>query len=367
MRFVPDSHATTAPAAPIVLDLLSDPAELTAALVDIASVSGTEGPIADAVEASLRGLRRYQVERVGNSVLARTDLGRPTRVLLAGHLDTVPIADNVPSRREGDTLHGCGTTDMKSGDAMLLHLAATIDEPARDLTFVLYDCEEIEYERNGLTRIQADYPEWLAADLAILAEPTNGQVEAGCQGTAAVAVTVRGRRSHSARSWLGDNAIHKSRAVLDRLAAFDARIVDIDGCEYHEGLNAVAITGGVASNVIPDECVIRINFRFAPDRSPQDAVEVLQELFFDLEMTVLDVAAGALPGLSAPAAAEFVTAAGGSAKAKFGWTDVSRFAALGIPAVNYGPGDPSLAHTREEWVSMAQIRKMTEVLRGFLA
>jgi len=349
------------------LDLRSDPAALTAALVDIPSVSGTEGPIADAVEAALRALRHLKVERVGNAVLARTDLARPTRVLLAGHLDTVPIADNVPSRQDGDTLRGCGTTDMKSGDAMLLTLAASLTAPARDLTFVFYDCEEVEFERNGLTRIQAEYPQWLAADLAILAEPTNGQVEAGCQGTAAVALTVRGRRSHSARGWLGDNAIHKAAAVLDRLASFDARIVDIDGCEYHEGLNAVAISGGVASNVIPDECTIRVNFRFAPDRSPQNAIDVLAEYFGDVEMTVLDVAAGALPGLSAPAAAEFVAAAGGAAKAKFGWTDVSRFAALGIPAVNYGPGDPSLAHTRQEWVSMTQIREMTDVLRGFLA
>jgi succinyl-diaminopimelate desuccinylase len=349
------------------LDLRSSPDELTAALVDIPSVSGTEGPIANLIEAALRAEGRFQVERIGNSVLARTDLGRPTRVLLAGHIDTVPIADNVPSRLVGDTLHGCGTTDMKSGDAMLLHLAATLPEPSQDLTFIFYECEEIEYDRNGLTRIQAEYPQWLAADLAILAEPTNGQVEAGCQGTAAVALTVRGRRSHSARSWLGDNAIHKSAALLDRLAGFDARIVDIDGCEYHEGLNAVGITGGVASNVIPDECTIRVNFRFAPDRSAEQAIAVLEELFADVEMTVLDVAAGALPGLSAPAAAEFVAAAGGTAKAKFGWTDVSRFAAVGIPAVNYGPGDPSLAHTREEHVSMTQIREMTEVLRGFLA
>jgi succinyl-diaminopimelate desuccinylase len=360
----PLSAAVTAPPA---LDLGSSPDELTAALVDIPSVSGSEAPLADLIEAGLRALGRFRVERVGNSVLARTDLGRPTRVLLAGHIDTVPIADNVPSRLDGDTLHGCGTTDMKSGDAMLLHLAATLPEPSRDLTFVFYECEEIEYERNGLTTIQQRYPDWLAADLAILAEPTNGQVEAGCQGTAAVALTVRGRRSHSARSWLGDNAIHKSAALLDRLAGFDARIVDIDGCEYHEGLNAVGITGGVASNVIPDECTIRVNFRFAPDRSSEQAITVLAELFADVEMTVLDVAAGALPGLSAPAAAEFVAAAGGSAKAKFGWTDVSRFAALGIPAVNYGPGDPSLAHTREEHVSMTQIREMTQVLRTFLA
>lgn len=372
MPLVPDSYATDAastavPSTPPVLDLLSDPADLTALLVDIPSVSGTENVIADAIEAALHRVAGLQVLRVGNTVLARTDLGRPTRVMLAGHIDTVPIADNVPSRRAGDILHGCGTTDMKSGDAMLLHLAATLEQPSKDLTFVFYDCEEVEYERNGLTRIQAEYPEWLTADLAILGEPTNGEVEAGCQGTAAVALTIRGRRSHAARSWLGDNAIHKTAAVLSRLAGVEGRIVDIDGCEYHEGINAVSITGGVAPNVIPDECVVKVNYRFAPDRTPTQAVQVLRELFDDVEMTVLDVAAGALPGLSAPAAAEFVAATGGAARAKFGWTDVSRFAALGIPAVNYGPGDPSLAHTREEHVRLQQIRDMTQVLRGFLA
>lgn len=352
---------------PITLDPAADPAELTRTLVDIPSVSGSEGPIADAVEAALRSLGRFEVRRLGNSVLARTALGRPTRVLLAGHLDTVPIAGNVPSRLDGDTLHGCGTTDMKSGDAMLLHLAATLENPARDLSVVFYECEEVEHDRNGLTRIERELPQWLVADLAILAEPTNGHVEAGCQGTAAVAVTTRGRRAHAARSWLGGNAIHGAAEVLNRLRAFESRSVDIDGCLYREGLNAVGISGGVASNVIPDECVVKVNFRFAPDRDAGGAVDLLKALFEGFEVDVLDVVAGALPGLSAPAAAEFVAAAGGVVAAKYGWTDVARFAALGIPAVNYGPGDPSLAHTREEWVSLRQIREMTQVLRTFLA
>ncbi len=363
MSISPASFNAVVPA----LDLRGDPAELTAALVDIPSVSGSEDAVAGAVESALRALGRYEVVRSGNAVLARTALGRSTRVLLAGHIDTVPIADNVPSRRDGDILHGCGTTDMKSGDAMLLHLAATVENPGRDLTFVFYDCEEVDYARNGLTRIEAELPQWLAADLALLGEPTNGLVEAGCQGTAAVDVRVRGRRAHSARSWLGDNAIHRAGGVLDRIAAFDARTVDIDGCVYREGLNAVGITGGVAGNVIPDECTIRVNFRFAPDRSAQNALAVLHELFDDCELRVIDVAGGALPGLAAPAAAAFVAAAGGTAQAKYGWTDVARFSAVGVPAVNYGPGDPSLAHTREEHVSMTQIREMTEVLRSYLS
>ncbi len=349
------------------LNLSVDPADLTATLVDIPSVSTTEGLIADAIESALRSLGRFEVVRSGNSVLARTELRRPARVLLAGHVDTVPIADNVPSRLDGDTLHGCGTTDMKSGDAMLLHIAATLEKPSKDLTFVFYDCEEIEHERNGLTRIERELPDWLAADLAILGEPTNGQVEAGCQGTAMVAITVRGRRAHAARSWLGDNAIHSAAEVLERLRRFESREVEIDGCRYREGLNAVSISGGVASNVIADECTVKVNFRFAPDRDADAAVGLLKELFDGFQVDVLDVASGALPGLSAPAAAEFVQAAGGVAVAKYGWTDVARFAALGIPAINYGPGDPSLAHTREEHVSRRQIQQMTEVLRSFLA
>ena len=349
------------------LDLYSDPAELTAALVDIPSVSGDEQRITDEIEYALRALDRYEIVRSGHAVLARTNLGRPTRVLAAGHVDTVPIAGNVPSRRDGDIIHGCGTTDMKSGDAMLLHLAATLADPARDLTFVFYDCEEVEHERNGLTRIEAELRDWLDADLALLSEPTNGQVEAGCQGTGTFEVTVPGRRSHSARSWLGVNAIHGAAAVLEKIVGFDTRTVEIDGCTYREGLNAVGIRGGVANNVVPDECVIRINFRFAPDRTTEQAATAIIELLDGYQVELLDITAGALPGLSAPAAAEFVAAAGGSAIGKLGWTDVARFSALGIPAINFGPGDPGLAHTREEHVSASQIREMTETLRRFLS
>ena len=352
---------------PSVIDLTMDPADLTRLLVDIPSVSGDEAEIADVVEASLRALGRFEVLRSGNAVLARTNLGRSTRVMLAGHLDTVPIAGNVPSTLDGDALRGCGTTDMKSGDAMMLHLAATVVDPSRDMTLVFYDCEEVEHARNGLTRIERDLPDWLAADLAILGEPTNGNVEAGCQGVLTFEVVLSGHRAHAARSWLGVNAIHAAAPVLNVLNGYESRIVDIDGCVYREGVNAVAITGGVATNVIPDACVVKINFRFAPDRSVSDAIEAMKTLFDGFEVNILDSAAAALPGLTSPAAAEFIQSAGGQVAAKYGWTDVSRFAALGIPAVNYGCGNPSLAHTREEWVSMTQIREMTEVLRAYLS
>ena len=348
------------------LDLAADPVALTAALVDVPSVSGDERALADAVEAALRALPRFEVRRDGDAVLARTDLGRERRVLLAGHLDTVPIADNLPSRRDGDRLHGCGTSDMKAGDAVFLHVAATVADPRHDLTLVFYDNEEVEAARNGLGRIERALPDWLAADLALLGEPTDGLVEAGCQGTLRAEVRTTGRRAHSARSWLGDNAVHRAAEVLNRLGAYEARRVEIDGCEYREGLQAVRIAGGFAGNIVPDECVVTVNFRFAPDRTVDTAAEHVREVFAGLDVTVTDSAPGALPGLGAPAAREFLDATGTTARAKYGWTDVSRFAAVGIPALNYGPGDPNLAHTREEHVDVGQITRSADVLRRFL-
>lgn len=353
-----------------MLDLRGDPIELTAALVDIPSESRDEARLADEVEAALRAQTSgFEIVRNGNAVLARTSLGRPSRVLLAGHLDTVPAAGNLPSRLDGGELYGCGTSDMKSGDAVFLHLAATVAEPAHDLTLVLYDCEEIDAAANGLGRIERELGDWLLADVAILGEPTGGYIEAGCQGTLRVVISAAGTRAHSARSWLGDNAIHKLGAVLDRLAEYRPRSVDIDGCEYREGLSAVRIDGGVAGNVIPDAASVTVNFRFAPDRSAADALAHVHEVFDGLNVRTeqTDAAAGALPGLTQPAAKALVEAAGGQVRAKYGWTDVARFAALGVPAVNYGPGDPNLAHMRDERVDVGAITAAVEMLRRYLS
>jgi succinyl-diaminopimelate desuccinylase len=362
------------------LDLSADVLALTRALVDAPSVSGSEGPLADAVEAALRALGGLEVERVGNSVLARTTLDRPTRVVLAGHLDTVPIADNVPSDlREVDglqRLYGCGTSDMKAGDAVMLRLAGRFGvpgaEPAHDLTFVFYDNEEVEHAKNGLGRVAREKRGWLYGDLAVLMEPTDGEIEAGCQGTLRARLDTTGRRAHSARSWLGVNAIHGLTGALDVLAAYRPREVDIDGCLYREGLNAVAISGGVAGNVIPDAASLTVNFRYAPDRDEDDAEAHIREVFADAiadgaTLTVTDNAGGALPGLAEPAAAAFVAAVGRPARAKLGWTDVARFAAFGIPAVNYGPGDPQLAHTREEHVLVDRLQPAEDALIAYLS
>ncbi|MFC6060984.1 succinyl-diaminopimelate desuccinylase [Streptomyces ochraceiscleroticus] len=358
------------PAQTPVLDLSLDAAQLTAALVDVPSVSRDEKVLADAVETALRALPHLTVDRDGDTIVARTNLGRAERVVLAGHLDTVPIADNVPSRLdENGVLWGCGTSDMKSGVAVQLRVAATVPEPNRDLTFVFYEAEEIAAEHNGLKRIAEQHPDWLAGDFAVLLEPSSNQVEGGCQGTLRVLLRTAGERAHSARSWMGSNAIHAAAPILERLAAYEPRRAVIDGLEYREGLNAVRIEGGVAGNVIPDECTVTVNFRYAPDRSGEEALAHVREVFADcdiVEWTIDDHSTAALPGLSHPAAKAFIEAVGGTPMPKFGWTDVSRFSALGVPAVNYGPGNALLAHKRDEHVVAADVIRCEERLRAWL-
>ena len=356
------------------LDVSGDTVALLEQLVNIESVSRNEQRIADAVEAVLRPLAHLEVSRHGNTVVARTALahssGRGERVVIAGHLDTVPLNANLPAvlgRQEGrDVLRGLGACDMKGGVAVMLKLAATVPAPNRDLTYLFYESEEIESEYNGLHLLSQSNPELLAADFAILMEPSDAVIEGGCQGTLRVDVTARGERAHSARSWTGVNAIHQAGEILDRLNAYRARMPVIDGLEYHEGLNAVGITGGVAGNVLPDLCTVSVNYRFAPDRSEAEAAAYVQEFFSGFETVVTDSAPGALPGLDVPAAKEFVEAVGGEVNPKFGWTDVARFSALGVPAVNFGPGDPMLAHKQEEYVPVEQVHRCESVLRTWL-
>ena len=350
----------------VMIDLTLPGDALTACIVDVPSMSGSESRLADEVEDALRAVTHLTVERDGDAILARTDLNRDRRIVVAGHLDTVPSADNLPSRREGDRLFGCGTSDMKSGLAVMLRVAATLATPRYDVNWLFYDNEETDAARNGLGRVARNTPKWLEADLAVLMEPTANRVEAGCQGTLRVLVVVPGRRAHSARSWLGDNAIHRAGEVLARLAAYTPRRVVIDGCEYREGLNAVRIEGGVSGNVVPDRCTVIVNYRFAPDRDEDEALSHVQDVLAPFECVPTDSAPGALPRLGEPAASDFVAAVDGDPVAKLGWTDVARFAALGIPAVNFGPGDPNLAHTREEYVELPRIAECERVLRGYL-
>lgn len=373
---------TTPVSLPAPLNLRQDVALLTAALIDINSVSGNEKALADAVEAALLKVPQLRLVRDGDSIIARTELGRSERVILAGHLDTVPLPitegslGTVPSTWVSGSpghgiLYGRGTTDMKGGVAVQLALAASMfddgAEPTRDVTFVFYDHEEVEEAKSGLGRLVRNHGHLLEGDFAILLEPTDGTVEGGCNGTSRFEVTTIGEAAHSARAWMGTNAIHAAAPILERLAAYEPATVTVDALDYRESLNAVRIHGGTAGNVIPDRCVVEINYRFAPDKSLDQAEAHVRELLSGFSVVRTDGAPGARPGLTHPAAASFVAAVGAEPKPKYGWTDVARFSALGIPAVNFGPGDALLAHKDNEHVQAEAIRECLRALKIWLA
>jgi succinyl-diaminopimelate desuccinylase len=351
----------------LVFDVSAGVVELTRALCDVESVSGNEEHLANRVEATLRSAAHLDVIRDGNTVAARTSVGARTRVIVAGHLDTVPVDNNLPSRIEDDHVVGRGSVDMKGGVASQLILACELDHPAMDVTWIFYDQEEIEADKNGLGRFHRNHPEWLEGDFAVLGEPSLGGVEGGCNGTIRVELRATGLRAHSARPWMGDNAIHKLSDALERLSHFSPETRSVDGLDYRESLSAVGVRGGVAGNVIPDEAVLTVNFRFAPDRSVSDAVEYVADVFPGLELTVVDASEGARPGLDSQLALSLVAASAHEARPKYGWTDVSRFSELGIPAVNFGPGDGALAHAPNEKVPISQLESTHRTLRDWLS
>lgn len=355
--------------------LTTDVVTLTQAVCDIPSVSGDETALADAIQDALADVEHLEVLRDGDTVVARTSLGRPQRVVIAGHIDTVPIRDNLPTRRQRgadgeDELWGRGTVDMLGGVAVALQLAVELADPTRDVTWVFYDHEEVDGDLNGLGRVARNHPDWLAGDFAVLGEPSNGNIEGGCNGTLRAQVRLPGRTAHSARAWMGHNAVHDAGAVLTRLAQYTPAEIDVEGLRYREGLNAVGIEGGVAGNMIPPDCTITINYRFAPDKTPEQAFAHIRDVLEGYDVVLTDAAPGARPGLDDPVAQDFVAAVGsvtgGVPHPKYGWTDVARFSALGVPAVNFGPGDPNLAHADDERVPTAQIEQTAAALRAWL-
>jgi succinyl-diaminopimelate desuccinylase len=352
------------------LDLSVSSVDLTRTICDIPSVSGDEETLADAIFATVSPLDHLEVYRDGDTIVARTSLGRAQRAVIAGHIDTVPINGNVPTKDitvDGEPfLWGRGTVDMKAGVAVQLKLAAELVAPRVDITWMWYDHEEVDADLNGLTRLAHTRPDLFAGDFAILGEPSNGEVEGGCNGNLRAMVRTTGVRAHSARAWIGENAIHKAAPILGRLADYRPRDVEVEGLVYREGLNAVRIGGGVAGNVIPDLCEVEVNYRFAPSRDVAEAERHVRDVFAGFDVEIVDAAAGARPGLDAPLAQEFLLAVGAEPRPKYGWTDVARFSALGVPAVNYGPGDPHLAHHDDERVAIAQIEAVERGLRAWL-
>lgn len=353
------------------LNLEVDVVELTRAICDIESVSGNETELANAIESALRNYSHLEVIRDGDAIVARTNLGRESRVVIAGHIDTVPVANNLPvqmlSMEREQVLFGRGTVDMKAGVAVQLKLAATVPEPNRDVTWIFYDHEEVEASKNGLGRLAKNHPDLLDASFAILCEPTSAQVEGGCNGTMRVELIFTGVKAHSARPWMGKNAIHQAAEALGILSTYIADEVEVDGLVYRESLSAVLVHGGIATNVVPDRCTITVNYRFAPNKSATDAEQHLRELFDGVELVVTDAAEGARPGLDQPEAISFLEATKTQARPKYGWTDVARFSALGVPAVNFGPGDPSKAHADDEAVPVSQIYACESALRAWLS
>ncbi len=388
------------PTTPVLPDLSGDVVDLALALVSIPSVSGAEAPLADAVQKALAAHPHLEVLRHGNTVVARTNLNRPERVVVAGHLDTVPVSprtNNLPGRiqeRNGErVLWGRGSVDMKSGVAVGLHLAATLSAPRRDVTWVFYDNEEVTGDLNGLGRTLKAHPQWLAADAAILGEPTGGAIEGGCNGTLRLILTVHGTATHSARAWRGVNAVHAAAPLIERVDTVPMRDVEVEGLVFRESFSVVAIEAGIATNTVPDRCKLTVNYRFAPDLSAEQALDRALRILAGqdakvgataavgeappviaagvgmVDVYIDDLCEAARPGLDSPLAVELLAAVrtrGGGVGPKYGWTDVARFSAAGIPAVNLGPGDPMLCHTDDEHCPVAQIQAVTEILREWL-
>jgi succinyl-diaminopimelate desuccinylase len=345
--------------------------QLTADLIAVPSESFSEGPITDLLESDLRGLDHLELTRVGDNLVARTQLGRPVRVVLAGHTDTVPANGNAAARIDGDVLWGLGSSDMKSGLAVMWELARRHVEPAVDVTYVFYAREEVAAVHSGLGELFDVRPDLLEGDVAVLGEPTDGQIEAGCQGTMRFRVTLRGARAHTARAWMGRNAIHRLGGMLSAIAEVEPRRPELLGCQFHEALQVVRVEGGVAGNVVPDHVEIDLGHRFAPDRTAAQAEAEVRELLVPFlepgdSVELVDVSPAAWPAVDHPCIAALIERHGLGVRAKLGWTDVARFAERGVPAVNLGPGDSTLAHTAEEHVRRDSIERAFAALDDLL-
>ncbi len=365
-RVVPARSTLGRVSAP-AFDLSQGLIPLAVELIDTPSVSGEEEHLADRVEATLRLAPHLEVIRHGNTVAARTSLGRDTRVIVAGHLDTVPQGPLGPARIQDGVLHGRGSVDMKSAIASHLLAAVECDQPSVDVTWMFYDQEEVEASRNGLGHFHAAHPDWFVGDVAVLGEPSHGGVEGGCNGTMRVELRTTGVAAHSARPWRGENAVHALAKPLAILAGFEPETRAVEGLDYRESLQAVGVSGGIAGNIVPDEAVLTVNFRFAPDRSADDALQYLNAVFPGADLTVVDSSEGARPGLTHDVLKDLVTRSGREPGPKYGWTDVARFSALGIPAVNFGPGDGALAHADDEQVPVSEVEHCHRVLTEWLS
>jgi len=344
--------------------------DAVARLVAIDSVSRNEAQLASLVFDELRGVAHLVVERIGDNVVACTEGFHAQRILVAGHLDTVP-GDASAYVLDGDRLTGLGACDMKGSLAVMLELAKDTARRTVDVTWVFYAREEIARSESGLLEIAQLRPDLLQADAAVVAEPTGGAVEAGCQGTLRIGVTVQGLRAHTARPFTGRNAIHRLGAIVNAVAQYEPRVATIDGITFTEQLQVVSVSGGIAPNVVPDSASLVLNHRVAPDRTRDEALASVVALLGDLiededVIEVMDWAPAAPPSLTHPVIESLVRATGQPARAKVGWTDVATLSEMGIAATNFGAGDPLLAHRSDEYVTASELDGFASALRGLL-
>ena len=333
-------------------------------LLVIPSVSGEEDAIADYVVARLATKSDWRVDRVGNTVIAHRDGGPGPRLLLCGHLDTVPGDQGVDE--DTDCFYGLGVCDMKGGLAVMLSLA---DRPcALPMTMVFYPCEEVAFERNGLHLLGPAEAMVADHDLAVLLEPTDGVVELGCQGSLRLRLELAGRRAHTSRPWMGVNAIDRVGELLARATDFERRRPLLAGVHFQESLSPTRVESFVANNVVPDRARLWLNYRFAPDLSGEQALEQLSVwlrpvLGDDDLLEAEEIAEGAAP---VQKGFEALIESAGQVRAKLGWTDVSFVSSLGVPSVNFGPGDPLLAHGGNERLEKAKLHSSLETLASWI-
>lgn len=339
-------------------------------LVGIESVSRNETRLASHVETRLRENPNLDVERIGDNVVARTRGHHRTRLLVAGHLDTVPGQVST-ARIVGDELIGLGACDMKGSLSVMIELALDTAPRSVEVTWVFYAREEITRSESGLLEIAQLRPDLLDADAAVLGEPTGGFVEAGCQGSLRVLVELMGQRAHTARPFTGRNAIHRMGELIHHISRYEPRQVVIDDITFVEQLQVVAVDGGVAANVVPDRSSCTLNHRVAPDRTRDDAVASLRDYLKGLiepedSIQVLDWAPAALPFLDNERLQSLVALSGGSARGKVGWTDVATLSERGIPATNFGAGDPLRSHQSDEFVTLDELDHFAQTLALWL-
>ncbi len=288
-------------------------------------------------------------------------------LVLAGHYDTVPAQDNLPGRIAGGAVHGCGASDMKGGVAVALELVrelATLGPGPVDVGLLLFGREELPPEHDPLPAVFDACPLARDADLAILLEPTDLAIQAGCLGNVSATVTFHGVSGHSARPWLAENAIHAAIEGLARVATHERREALIDGLPFYEVVSVTRLSGGVADNVVPDRAVATVNLRYPPDRTPEEAEELLRSLV--PTDTAIEILGNSPPGavaVDAPLARALQAVGGFSIEAKQAWTNVADFTLRGVPAVNFGPGAPAFAHRRDELVEIASLERAYEALR----